>query len=407
MVQPLHVQMHMCMVTCISTCHPLSHAVHAIEPFRPTLCIDVEAISHVASHTLLAGMALPCLAVTLAKLQIDTGAPKRKAAASTGHFGERADSAQTAVRLIALSRVLLTKDAAVLSTVAASAHGADLLNQLLAATLRLAVAAGGEASSTLSLTNITTLFNITGSTLLRQSAFEGLFGLPDRISWVDARAVYTALLDALAAVRATPEGAAIESLLMASGTAPNTSPSAVIAAFVAAVEAHATNRLNTAPRLGVESGGSSASSSSNQTTPSAPSPVPLPTPPLPPAAFAIDPTQSLAANLMHLVLHRLGRSPTAAPLGSSERSTIAAAFTEGLSVLMPNDTEARRQELLASNALTALTHQGMAWLWASVVEATSEQVSSVDAVATSIINSCSATAASLFAEAELQAALGL
>ena len=74
---------------------------------------------------------------------------------------------------------------------------------------------------------------------------------------------------------------------------------------------------------------------------------------------------------------------------------------------MPNDTEARRQELLASNALTALTHQGMAWLWASVVDATSEHVASVDAVATSIINSCSATAASLFAEAELQAALGL
>ena len=142
----------------------------------------------------------------------------------------------------------------------------------------------GEASSTLSITNITTLFNITGSTLLRQSAFEGLFGLPDRISWVDARAVYTALLDALAAVRATPDGAAIESLLMASGTAPNTSPSAVIAAFVEAVEAHATHRLNTAPRMGVESGGGSASSCSNQTTPSAPSPVPLPTLPLPPAS---------------------------------------------------------------------------------------------------------------------------
>ena len=110
---------------------------------------------------------------------------------------------------------------------------------------------------------------------------------------------------------------------------------------------------------------------------------------------------------MRLVLHRLGRSPTAAPLSPSERSTITAAFTEGLSVLMPNDTEAMRQELLASNMLTALTHQGMAWLWASVVEATSDQVSSVDAVATSIINSCSATAASLFAESELQAALGL
>ena len=43
-------------------------------------------------------MALPCLAMTLAELQIDTGMPaaKRKAAASTGHFGECADSAQMA-----------------------------------------------------------------------------------------------------------------------------------------------------------------------------------------------------------------------------------------------------------------------------------------------------------------------
>ena len=133
-------------------------------------------------------------------------------------------------------------------------------------------------------------------------------------------------------------------------------------------------------------------------------PLPPP-PPLPLPAFAIDPTQSLEANLMRLVLHRLRRP--AAALSPSERTTITAAINEGLGVLMPHDAAARQRELLASNVLSALTHQGMAWLWASVVEATSDQVSSVDAVATSIINSCSATAASLFAEAELQAALGL
>ena len=358
-------------------------------------------------------MALPLLSIALAKLQVKTvGAPKRKAIASTGHFGERADSAQMAVRLIALSRVLLTKDADVLSTVAASAHGANLLIQLLAATLRMAIAAGGEAASALNMTNITTLFNVTGSTLMRQSAFEGLFGLPDKISWVDARAVYSEMLDALAAVRATPEGAAVESLLMSNALASGASPVAVIAAFVAAVEDRASRRLNTLPRLGVgvDSGRvRDESSSSNQTTPSPPSPVPtpsLPPPlPLPLSAFAIDPMQSLAANLAHLVLHRL---PAAAMPSPSERETITTAFTEGLSLLMPNDAAARRQELLASNVLSALVHQGAAWLWASVVDATSsDQVSSVEAAATSITNSCSATAAALFAEAELQAALGL
>ena len=365
---------------------------------------------------MIAGMALPLLSIALAKLQVKTvGAPKRKAIASTGHFGERADSAQMAVRHIALSRVLLTKDTAVLSTVAASAHGANLLNQLLAATLRMAIAAGGDASSTLNMTNITTLFNVTGSTLMRQSAFEGLFGLPDKISWVDARAVYSEMLDALAAVRATPEGAAVESLLMSNALASGASPVAVIAAFVAAVEDRASRRLNTLPRLGVgvDSGRvRDASSSSNQTTPSPPSPVPtpsLPPPlPLPLPAFAIDPMQSLAANLQLLVVHRLHRPSAAAVLNPSERTTITAALAEGLSLLMPNDTAARRQELLASNVLSALVNQGAAWLWASVVDATSsDQVSSVEAAVSSIYNSCSATAAALFVEAELQAALGL
>ena len=143
-------------------------------------------------------MALPSLAT------LEIGAGKRRPVSSTGHFGERLDSAHMSVSLIALSRVILGKDVAVLSTVAASNHGADLLNQLLASTQRLAVAAGGEASSNLSVANVTTFFNITGSTLMRKSSFDMLFGLPDRISWVTARAVYTAILEALAHVRATP-----------------------------------------------------------------------------------------------------------------------------------------------------------------------------------------------------------
>ena len=60
-------------------------------------------------------MALPYLALTIENLEI--GAPGKRRAVSAGHFGERIDSAHMAVRLIALSRVLLAKDVAVLSTV--------------------------------------------------------------------------------------------------------------------------------------------------------------------------------------------------------------------------------------------------------------------------------------------------
>ena len=356
--------------------------------------------------------------ISFSKLRIDAPASKRKPAASTGHFGERSDSAQMAVKLIALSRVLLTKDAAVLSTVAASAHGAELLRMLMAATLRLAVLATGgsdlaaSTSTILNLGNIATLFNVTGSTIARQSSFEALFGLPDKISWNDARAVYAALLDALAHARAMPAGAAVEQrLLMSNATDTDASATAVIDSFVAAVEERASHRLRTAPRPGV----TSFSSSSFTSTTAVPTPPLLPAPsspaaaalfdvpPLtlpPPAAFRIEPTTSVAANLMRLVE---GQLPHSSP---DDRPTIAAALDEGMSLLMPTATAARRQELLASNVLAALTHPGMAWLWASTIDATSSEVSGVTAMAISIVNSCSATAASLFAEAELQAALG-
>ena len=61
------------------------------------------------------------------------------------------------------------------------------------------------------------------------------------------------------------------------------------------------------------------------------------------------------------------------------QNNISTAFNEGFRFLMPNDTAARRRELLSSNVLSALTHQGVAvgWMWASIIEATSEQVSDV------------------------------
>ena len=221
-------------------------------------------------------MSLASLAlVSLSKLKIDAPALKRKpTSTSSGHFGQRADSAYTSVKLIVLSRVLLTKDTDVLNTVATSAHGAELLRQLMATTLRLAArSVASTGSSSLNMGNITTLYNVTGSTIARQSSFEALFGLPDKISWNDTRAVYAALLDALAYARATPAGAAVESLIMSNTTEPDASPATVISAFVAAVEERAAHRLTTVPRLGVTASYSS-SSSTLPTPPSAPSPVP-------------------------------------------------------------------------------------------------------------------------------------
>ena len=355
------------------------------------------------THDLLGSKALPLevggirtMRLDLANLEINAPASKRKTT-SSGHFGQRADSAYTSVRLIALSRVLLTKDTAVLMTVARSAHGAELLRQLETTTFRLAKQATG-GNTALNLGNITTMFNITGSTLANQGSYEALFGLPDKISWNDSRAVYNSLLDALAYARATPAGAAVESLIMSNTSEPDASPAAVISAFVAAVEERAAHRLTTAPRLGASSYSSSlATSSTLPTPPSAPSPVPataVPPSPLPPSAdFRIDPTTSLASNLMRLIEGRIHES------AQNDRSAIRAALDEGMSLLAPAHTSARRQELMATNILTAITHPGIAWLWASTLEvASNAQVSKVDDLTIRIVNSCSATAGSLFAE---------
>ena len=293
-------------------------------------------------------------------------AREKRKPASSGHFGERSDSAQMAVNLIALSRVLLTKDADVLATVAASVNGAELMRRMMAATLRLAVLAAAGGNTPLNIDNMATMFNVTGSTLSRQSSYEALFGLPDKISWNDARAVYAALLDALAYVRATPAGAAVESLIMSNATEPDASPATVISSFVAAVEERATHRLNTAPRLGIVSYTSSFTSSTTvPTPPPVPSPVPpaaVPSLPLPPpTAFRIEPTTSIASNLMRLIQSHFHQSD------HDDRTTITAALDEGMSLLAPAATTARRQELLASNVLTALTQSGTAWLWASTL----------------------------------------
>ena len=109
--------------------------------------------------------------------------------------------------------------------------------------------------------------------------------------------------------------------------------------------------------------------------------------------FAIDTTRSLEANLLRLVEHRLQR-----PLAVQETATIRAALDEGLSVLQSGGSAAR-QQLLATNALLALSNQGAAWLWSAALESTEGTLASVAAVATAIVESCNGIAAMLFASA--------
>ena len=323
-------------------------------------------------------------------LSIDAPGDSRVGKAKSGHFGERADSAQMAVRLIILSRVLLTKDAGVLAAVLAAVHGAELLNQLLVVTLRLATLARrvGEASAPITLTNMQTLFGMTGSTLMRQPSYDSVFGLPDRLPWTDARFLYTALLDALAEVRMTEPGAAIEVLLNTNATTPGVTPAAVVASFVAAVEESATARINAGTRLGT--GTYSTSSSAGHVTPP---PLPIspaaqassvPSPIAPPVAM-VDPTLPLDANVQRHVAARLSRFI----IDPAEVQALVAALTGCLhdlgSNVGPNGAEARRQLATITPFGTAIADANVAQVWASTLQVLEqEHVDTLEAFASKL-----------------------
>ena len=118
-------------------------------------------------------------------------------------------------------------------------------------------------------------------------------------------------------------------------------------------------------------------------------------PPGPPIALGIgiDPAASLATNLLRLVESRIRRA-----LSQSEVASVAAALDDGLSVLQSGGADARRQ-LLGASMLVALANQSGAWLWAAALEAIERPAASIAGLANAIVESCSTTAAMLFADA--------
>ena len=303
------------------------------------------------------------------------------------HYGVNAD-ASTSIGLIALSRLIRAKDST-LERVAASPLAITLLAALRALTLRVALAAGFDQG--LSDTNIAALFNLPGSSTKYQSQYGDFGSLQARLPWPQYKRLVTALLEALTTARKSQVGYVPgQMMLTTSPTAPlDASGQAAIAALVAAVEQSMLTRLRSGDAGGASS--SSSSSSSRRTTP-----PPLqqpPPPPQAPAAFAIDPTQSLTTNLTRMVTRRARRE-----LSPPEVAALVAALDEGLSVFQAGDAAAR-QQLLAANVLAALTNQSGAWLWAATTEAVEHPTSTIATLAAAIVDYCSHTAAMLFADA--------
>ena len=338
-------------------------------------------------YSLPMAMLMPSFAALSLVAAADVGMPpKRKTTVPTpsAHWGLTNDSA-SAVALVVLSRLYRSRDEVMLAAAAHTPFGGAVLAALRALALRVAVAQGG-VDPALSESNITTLFNMGSSHVTQKRLYEGGLSLPGRLPWRDAKRLVVALYDGLAAARnaAEPVGLTVANLLMQPGTNPASDDAqTAIQALVEVVEHAMVARL--------EDGGDGSSSSGGDSS-AASTPPPVLTQ-AQQSSFAIDTTRSLEANLRRLVEHRPHR-----PLSVQEIATIRAALDEGLSVLQSVGSAAR-QQLLATNALLALSNQGASWLWSAALESTEGTLVSVAAVATAITESCNGIAAMLFASA--------
>ena len=315
---------------------------------------------------------------------------KRKAAAPTQHSGLASDSS-VAVRLVAISRLVQTRDEPILAPIATGPVGIAFLDALRAAVRRVAIAVGG-AAPTLSEQSIVTFFGLSASTVATQRLYDGGLSLPTALPWGRAKALLAALLESLVATRVTSDGAAVAALLLRLPLPPlDAAAQSAIDATVSAVEAEMTRRIH--GRLGGDA--ASSSGASGRSTPPPPQPTPVVKIDVPAAPFALDASASLGANVQRLVASSLNRQ-----LDLTEAAALDAALEEALSLLQAGGA-AQRRALVATNVLVALTTAAAAQLWACAVDAAESAATSTDAFANAVIDGCSAVAAVLFTTAAL------
>jgi hypothetical protein len=311
----------------------------------------------------------------------------RDALPTAAHYGVSSDSS-TAIRLIALSRLMRSKDDVMVGRAAMSPLGMAVLDALKGVLLRVT---SDVVDPALSDANVVSLLNLPGSSTKYQSQY-GTFGsLQSRLPWQRFRQLVSALFEALTAARNDQVGYQVGYRLIASTptSPPDEGARVAIAALVAMVEP------GLRARLAAGGGASVASSSSSDSSQRATPPPQLPQPPLPPSNLGIRADASLAVNLVGLIGGRIRR-----PLTPSEAEAVARALDEGLSVLQTGGTEARRQ-LLETNLLAALATQAGAWLWASALEAIERPAASITTLVANLVESCSLTASMLFADAAM------
>ena len=341
---------------------------------------------------------LPLLSESFATLAI--GAPKRKAPSGSeraGHYGLRDDSSAS-LALVALSRVARARDEPILQPASQTPVGSALLSLLKAAVLRVALAVGG-ADGSLNAQSVTSLFNLSGSGVATQRLYDGGLSLPSKLAWPKAKALVSALLDALNAARGSEPGARVGvALLTLPAVLLDAAIQADLMAMITDVESQMAARLSggSSGSSGAGSGGGGSGSSGASSSRSTPPPLPeLPTVvDAVPIITAINTALTLSANARAVMEARLGRL-----LSASDRQRLEEALAEALSVLQAGGEDARRK-LLAEPMAAVLLTPGAAMVWACVVETVTEaDASSVSTLLSQLVATASSIAGTLFASA--------
>ena len=293
------------------------------------------------------------------------------------HWGLPSDSSDR-LSLIALSRLLRTQDMITINQVFSSPLGPAILSSLQSIVLRVATTVGG-ADLSLTDVNVTSLFNLSGSSFITKKKYEETsLSLPGKLPHPNAKTLVKAMLDGLAASVITPDGSKLMRQLIAIPLPLlDQQMQTTIAAVMTNVETEMKARL-------VGSGGSSSSSSSLLPMPNQPAqPAPAP--------IQLDVSVSLSTNAARLVQSRLGRALTQA-----ETEALDAGLVEAFSLLTTGN-QAQRRATLQLVAWTTLSTAAGAQLWASLLEVATTSVAegdsfSVDGFVNALSNAVSAIA---------------
>jgi hypothetical protein len=303
---------------------------------------------------------LPSLLLSMERMHCGSvDAPAAKRASADAWHGARTNSAHHTVGEVVLSRLLQTCTDAQVHAAAQGRYGEALLTELRGVA-RIACLGVG-ASGSLTPSHVLSLFRATGSSVIQQSAYGTVgLGITTVLPHAVAVRVYRELVDATAAIRATPIGIAMEACLVGQGgsnVASDVDAASTIAECVAAIRARVFAGLQLA---GGASNAGGAGSSSGMPTAIAYEVFTSAAMPL------MDASQTLQWNVASHIEGRLGRS-----LSLGQLVAVYEATSTNLTTLIGGDAHTRRA-VLESPLLVAATTRGVLLLLSGLQDALAE-----------------------------------